>query len=198
MRITLAVSIGIVAAGLGSAAPAQGQTTGMPTHEFGVDLGVAYHNIASSVSGGSSVSEFSVATPVDLRVGFISASPTSLELRLVASLLTASGGGATVTAYSLMPDVNVLYKLGAGHGPHNLLGPYFTAGVGAGLSGISDGSSTSGVNVTINVGVGARGAFGTGATRGEFFVAYTPKNDKIGPAGNEITMGVRLGISLWH
>jgi hypothetical protein len=158
-----------------------------PQHEFGVDVALAY----SSVSGGNGV--FSLATPVDVRVGFVSATKLSWEGRLGLAFTSTSGS----TAYSLSPDVNVLYELGAGTGAHSMMGPYLTGGLGLGI--ISFGSSNSGVNFTVNAGVGTRIQAGSGgAWRFEGFLAYTPKNTTIGPFGNMFSIGARVGLSLWH
>jgi len=200
MRIALAGSIGALA-GVMLAAPLVGQTAGMPKHEFGVDLGLAYSNIASPVSGGSSLSVVGITTPVDVRVGFVAPGPLSWELRFVGSFMNESSGGFSLTIYSFMPDVNLLYRLGAGKGQWHLLGPYLTAGLGVKVTGESSspgGGSNSGLNVPINVGLGTRTPLGSGAFRGELYLAFTPKNGNVGPDGNEITAGVRAGISLWH
>ena len=201
MKVALARSLGALAAGVMLAAPLSGQTAGGPKHEFGVDLGIAYSNIASPVSGGSSVSVVQLTTPVDVRVGFLAPGPLSWELRFVGSFQNESSGGFSLTIYSFMPDVNLIYRLGAGAGQRQLLGPYLTAGLGARVTGESSsggGGSNSGLNVPINLGLGTRTALGSGAFRGELYLAFTPKNGNIGPDGNEITLGVRAGISLWH
>ena len=201
MRIALAGSMGALAAGVMLAAPLRGQTAGMPKHEFGVDLGLTYSNIASPAAGGSSVSVVAITTPVDVRVAFLSPDPVSWELRFIGSYMNESSGGFSVTIYSFMPDVNVLYRLGTGTGPWHLLGPYLTAGLGARVIGESSsggGGSNAGLNVPVNVGIGTRTALGSGAFRGELYLAFTPKNGNVGPDGNEITVGVRAGISLWH
>jgi hypothetical protein len=178
-----------------AAAFAQGMA--MPHHEFGVDLGVVYHSI-SAPAGGNSVTGFGITTPVDVRVGFVSQSAMSFEGRLALSYQSLKSGGVSFSAYTVSPDINILFKLGAGTGHHNMMGPYLTAGVGATFAGVSDGSSTSGSNVTFNAGVGTRTAFGSGAWRYEGFVAYTLKNTDIGPIENQLSIGVRVGLSLWH
>lgn len=167
-----------------------GSGAGMaPEHEFGVDLGIAYN----SISGGNGV--FLLNTPLDVRVGFVSATKLSWEGRFSLNFAATSGA----SALSFTPDVNVLYKLGTGHGPHNLLGPYLTAGVGTGIQSLKvAGVTNSGANFTVNAGIGTRAAAGSGAWRFEGFVAYTPKNTKIGPFGNQFTIGARVGLSLWH
>src|SRR5437868_2986308 len=69
-----------------------------PTHEFGVDLAVAY----SKPSGGSST--ISIFTPVDVRVGFLSTGMIQPEARL--TLGFSSGGGSTGIAFD--PGLNLL------------------------------------------------------------------------------------------
>ena len=157
-----------------------------PHHEFGVDLAMVYQ----SPSGGSGV--FRIMTPVDVRLGFVSTGKVSLEPRLVLNF--ASGAGST--AYNIGPDLNLLWKLGAGSGPHRLMGPYLTAGAGVNIISLGSGS-TSGATVTLNAGLGTRAQLGSGAFRLEGFVAYTPKNTSLGTA-NTLSIGARAGVSLWH
>src|SRR5689334_2127850 len=86
-----------------------------PTHEFGVDLGVVY----SKPSGGSSV--VSIATPVDVRVGFVSAGSIQPELRMTFSFVTTSG----FHSLNFDPGVNLLMRMGSATNMH---GPYLTVG----------------------------------------------------------------------
>jgi hypothetical protein len=187
MRKLLAVAA--LASGL-ALVPALGRAQGgigtMPHHEFGVDLAMVYQ----SPSGGNGV--FQIMTPVDVRLGFVSASKVSLEPRLVLNFVSSSGS----TAYDIGPDLNVLWKLGAGHGPHNLMGPYLTAGAGINIISFGSGNS-SGATVTLNAGIGTRARYGSGAFRLEGFVAYTPRNTSLGTAST-LAIGARAGVSLWH
>ena len=178
----------IAAAGL-VAAPATGRAQAMgshPEHEFGVDLALAYQ----SPSGGNGA--FRVMTPVDVRLGFVSSGRMSFEPRFTLDFASSSG----TTVYNIGPDLNLLWKLGPGHGPHNLMGPYLTAGVGANVISFGTGGS-SGATVTFNGGLGTRIPWGPGAFRFEGFAAYTPKSTSLG-SPNTLSIGARGGISLWH
>ncbi|HVM43154.1 MAG TPA: hypothetical protein VMT77_06590 [Gemmatimonadales bacterium] len=168
-----------------AAAVAQGMTT-RPEHELGVDLSLVYQ----SPSGGNGV--FRVMTPVDVRLGFVSSGRMSFEPRFTLDFASSSG----TTVYNIGPDLNLLWKLGPGHGPHNLMGPYLTAGVGTNIISFGTGGS-SGATLTFNGGLGTRIPWGPGAFRVEGFVAYTPKNTSLG-APNTLSIGARGGISLWH
>ncbi len=177
-----------VVAGL-AVVPAAGFAQGMggrPHHEFGVDLALVYQ----SPSGGTGV--FRVMTPVDVRLGFVSTGRVSLEPRFVLDFATASGS----TVYNIGPDLNVLWKLGPGSGPYNLMGPYLTAGAGVNIISFGSGS-TSGATFTLNAGLGSRIRYGSGAFRVEGFVGYTPKNTSLGTVST-LSIGARGGISLWH
>lgn len=168
-------------------AAAFAQAGGMaPEHELGVDLAMIYQ----SPSGGNGV--FRIMTPVDVRLGFVSSGKVSLEPRFTLNFVSSSG----TTVYNIGPDLNILWKLGPGHGYRNLMGPYLTAGLGANIISFGSGGS-SGATVTINGGIGTRVPWGPGAFRVEGFVAYTPKNTSLG-APNTLGIGVRGGISLWH
>ncbi|HXY69095.1 MAG TPA: hypothetical protein VEH62_06570 [Gemmatimonadales bacterium] len=172
-----------------AAAPAAGFAqgmSGMPHHELGVDLALVYQ----SPSGGTGV--FRVMTPVDVRLGFVSSGNLSFEPRFVLTFASSSG----TTVYNIGPDLNLLWKLGSGHGPHNLMGPYLTAGAGVNVISLGTGS-TSGATFTVNAGLGTRVPWGAGAFRFEGFFAWTPKNTSLGTA-NTLSIGARGGISLWH
>jgi hypothetical protein len=159
---------------------------GHPTHEFGVDLAAVY----SKPSGGSS--GFSIFTPVDVRVGFISEGMMQPEARL--TLNFASGGG---TFISFDPGLNMIFKMGSATHMH---GPYFTVGADVNIISLkpTGGTSTSGAIITINGGLGARGMWGaTAGKRVEGFVAYSLKNTSLG-APNTLHIGARLGLSFFH
>jgi hypothetical protein len=152
---------------------------GRPKHEFGVDI-IGYLN---SPSGGTS--GLVVTTPVDVRVGFVSASNMSWEGRFSAFLSTAG-----TTFYSIDPGVNVLFKMGQGTMTNNT---YFTVGADADLRG----SSPSGVVPGINGGIGIRRPYGSAAWRLEASARYQFKNTSLGFVST-FQVGVRAGLSLWH
>lgn len=186
-RLISSVAVIAVAVAVPTLAAAQAA----PKHEFGVDVGLGLQ----SPSGGST--QFVLQTPVDVRVGFLSASPLSWEGRL--TLTYASKGFGNSAAYSLAPDVQALLKLGKGSGPRNMLGAYATAGAGLDFLDapkIGGGTNSSAV-VRINGGIGDRLPFGADAWRIEGFVAYDFKNTTIGLPGT-LEVGVRLGLSFWH
>ena len=187
-RLIAAVALLAGAAAVPTTLLAQGMA---PHHEFGVDVGLG----VLSPSGGSS--HFVLATPVDVRLGFVSASPLSWEGRL--TLIYDSRGYGSNAAYSLAPDIQALLKLGKGGGPRGLLGAYETAGMGLDFRDAPNG--TGGTNSTallrINGGIGDRLPYGSGAVRIEGFVAYDFKSTTLGvPATVEV--GARVGLSLWH
>jgi hypothetical protein len=155
-------------------------------HELGVDLGIGY----TKPSGGSGV--FSIGTPVDLRIGFVSSGSLEVEPRFTFNF--ASGGGNN--AYSFTPDVNLLFGLGA---DKNKKGPYVTVGAGVDLNHIkiSGLGSTSTSQFNFNGGVGTRVPYESGAFRLEAFVRYLLKNTSKG-LPNELEVGARIGLSLWH
>jgi hypothetical protein len=90
------------------AAPAVARAQRMAEHEIGVDAAVAW--VKPSGVGAS----LTIMTPVDVRLGFASRGPLSVEPRL--SLFLRSDGG---TRYSIDPGVNLLYRLGGTAVNHN-------------------------------------------------------------------------------
>jgi hypothetical protein len=178
-------------------APAVAAAQGaLPHHEYGVDLALVFQNV-SSLGGAGSTSRFVALTPVDVRVGFVSSSPLSLEGRLTFAF-NSRGYGANA-AYTLAPDLNVLYRLGHGSGAHGLLGPYLTGGLGLDLTDAPNGAggTRSGLVMSLNGGLGTRIAAGAAATRLEGFVAYAFKNATVDAPGT-FSIGARVGLSLWH
>ena len=154
-------------------------------HEVGVDLGVVY----SKPSGSDGV--ISIGTPVDVRLGFVSSGKLEVEPRF--TFLYASGGGNN--AYTFTPDINFLFGLGA---DNNKKGPYFTVGAGVDLAHASIGGvsgSTSQFN--FNGGLGTRVPYESGAFRLEAFARYHLKNTSKG-LPNQLDIGARIGLSLWH
>jgi len=156
-------------------------TTGGAKHEFGVDIGVAYVK-PDQVSGG-----IVIGTPVDVRVGLVSGKKMMWEPRFTLFLSTVGGG----TSYRFNPGVNVLFANSTG-GHRN--GMYFTVGGGLALGDLGGGSGTA---FSANGGVGWRKPYGGGAWRYELFVQYDSESlELLQPS--TISIGGRIGISLWH
>lgn len=179
----------IVALGLVTAAAAA-QHAMQAKHEIGVDIAAAYeHQSLGSVSA----NQFTAGTPVDLRLGFIAGSRLVLEPRIFFRYASKggfnTGTGATVAAYVIMPDLNLLVAF-----QDNKKGPYFTAGVGADLEKVTQ---TSTGQLAINGGVGTRVPYESGAIRLEAFGRYAFKNETNG-VPNALDIGARIGLSLWH
>ena len=151
-------------------------------HEFGVDIGVAYVK-PDAVDGG-----IVIGTPVDVRVGLVSAGKKMMwEPRF--ALLFSTVGGSTI--YQFNPGVNVLFSNSPGG---HRSGMYFTVGGGLALGDLGGGSGTA---FSANGGVGWRKPYGSGAWRYELFVQYDSESlELLQPS--TISIGARLGISLWH
>ena len=156
-------------------------TTGGAKHEFGVDIGVAYVK-PDQISGG-----IVIGTPVDVRVGLVTAKKMMWEPRFQLFLSTVGGS----TFYQFNPGVNVLFaNTPGGH----RRGMYFTVGGGLALGDLGGGSGTA---FSANGGVGWRKPYGSGAWRYELFVQYDSESlELLQPS--TISIGGRIGISLWH
>ena len=156
-----------------------------PKHEFGVDLAAVY----SKESGSDGV--FSIGTPVDVRIGFVSSGALEVEPRF--SFSYATGGGDNI--YVFTPDINLLFGLSA---DHNKKGPYFTVGAGVDLAHASFGGvSSSASQFNFNGGIGTRVPYESAAFRLEAFARYNLKNTSKG-LPNELEIGARIGLSFWH
>ena len=147
-------------------------------HEFGVDLGIVYTK-ESNVDG-----IFSIGTPVDVRVGFVSSGSMMFEPRFSLLFLSQSGNSGTLADLG----VNVLF------GKDQRAGMYFTAG-GSMLLASGGGSTATGFSV--NGGIGTRSGYGSGALRLEAFVKYDLESADFGRL-NTLNIGARVGLSLWH
>jgi hypothetical protein len=170
VRKFVAVLVGLVLAGA-SVSAAQDAAK----REFGVDLGFVYH----SPDGGDSY--FTIGTPVDVRVGFVSGEKLTFEPRVAFSYISDVLGDA---AYTADLGLNVTYGMQS-----NRNGLYLTAGASTVLIGaLGETASTFG----FNGGIGTR----SGMLRAEAFGAYLMENtDKGIPADTQF--GVRLGLSFW-
>jgi len=162
-----------------------------PKHELGVDLAVVYSK-ESCPAGVTCDGVFSIGTPVDVRIGFVSSGKLEVEPRF--SFLYATGGGDNF--YTFTPDINLLFGLSA---DNNKKGPYFTVGAGVDLThvSISGQGSNSTSQFNFNGGFGTRMPYESGAIRLEAFVRYLLKNDKKF-LPNTLNIGARIGLSLWH
>jgi hypothetical protein len=155
--------------------------SGGATHEFGVDLGVAYVK-PQNISGG-----IRILTPVDVRIGFVPSRGNMMwEGRLSADINTVGG----TTRYLLSPGVDVLFSNTPGG---HRRGMYFGGGAGLVLGDFGAGSGTA---VQLHAGVGWRKPYESAAWRYEMGFQWQSDNAKIGPSA--ISIGGRVGISLWH
>ena len=150
-------------------------------HELGIDLNLGYY----SQSGGGN-SGLIMRTPVDLRFGFVSHGKLSPEIRFAMNLV--SGGG---TVYIVDPGLNLLYILSRQSIQRNT---YLTGGADF---QIIDAGANSGMVPGINVGIGIRRPYESGAWRLEGYFKYMFKNTSLG-FPNTTQLGVRAGLSLWH
>lgn len=168
---------------LPSLAEAQRRTTAGARHEFGVDVFVGYVK-PDGIDGG-----IAIGTPVDVRVGLVKAGKMMWEPRF--SFAISTGGG---TEYELRPGVNVLFAQSPGN---HRSGMYFTGG--AGLMLVDEGAN-GGTGFALNGGVGWRKPYGTAAWRYELGLGWSSEITDGGTTvrASTITIGARLGISLWH
>jgi hypothetical protein len=171
---------GVALAGTLLAAPALAQNG---KTEFGVDVGIAYTKYSGASNG-----VFAIHTPVDVRIAFPLAGNLALEPRFSATFVSSSGD----SYHLLNPGLNLL--IGLPGGAYNK-GLYVTAG---GALAIMGGTGTTSESAfSLNAGLGMRSPMGAGASRGELFVGYTPKQGTAVPA-SILTLGVRLGLSFFN
>ncbi len=175
---TALMASSVIAAAQGAAAPHGAMRGAM--HEVGVDLSAAYSH--ESFTGGS-FNHLLIATPVDVRIGFVSRGNIMFEPRFAFTfdskeLVTGQ------SAYVFTPDLNVLF------GKNQKRGPYFTAGAGVDLLHAAGASAT---QFGLNVGVGTRSPYESGAIRLEAFVQYKFKNTNKG-LPNTLSIGGRIGL----
>jgi hypothetical protein len=167
-------------------AQAQRRTTaasGVATHEFGVDLGLAYVK-PNGVDGG-----INLQTPLDIRYGFVPRSGKMMwEPRLSLTFSTVGGN----TTYLFSPQVNLLYANSTGG---HRRGMYFTGGGGLVMG---DGGGGSGTAIKLEGGVGWRKPYEGAAWRYEVGLQWVSQSAELGPFADYIAIGGRIGISLWH
>lgn len=193
LRAAIIVTIVAVAPALALAQQAA------PKVELGADLTVQYLKPEGNdgiIHIGSMLMTGDVelmTIPVTFRLGLVSEGPTSFEARLAAGLTSITGSGGH-TYYSIAPGLNVLRRLRGKAANDNT---YVTAGASVNVFGYSGSlsSHTYGI-ISFNAGLGMRRPWGTGASRGEFFIAYTLENTSLG-SPNYVNIGVHLGVSLF-
>lgn len=153
-------------------------------HELGADITGFYQHLSL---GGVSTNQVLVATPVDVRLGVGIGSTATIEPRITFAYHSKgnSNGGA---AYAFVPDLNITWGFQSAR-----KGPYLTAG-----GALRIGHDTSTVTqFGFNGGIGTRIPWESGAVRLEAFGQYFLKKaaDNI---PNELNIGIRIGLSLWH
>ena len=181
---------GMVLAALALSLPADAQAqrrttaaSGVATHEFGVDLGLAYVK-PNGVDGG-----INLQTPLDIRYGFVPRSGKMMwEPRLSLTFSTVGGN----TTYLFSPQVNLLYANSTGG---HRRGMYFTGGGGLVMG---DGGGGSGTAIKLEGGVGWRKPYEGAAWRYEVGLQWVSESAELGPFADYIAIGGRIGISLWH
>ena len=148
--------------------------------EFGFDLGAAYRK-PSGEDGG-----IVIGTPLELRMGLVTAKKLMWEPRLGFEFNTVGGS----TSYNIRPGVNVLYAMAPGT---HRTGMYLTGG-GA-LQLVDFGQS--GTVMSMNAALGWRKPWGNAAWRYELGFRYSFENQDLG-VPSTIEIGGRFGVSLWH
>ena len=153
-------------------------------HEFGADITGFYQRLSQN---GASSNQILIGTPVDLRVGIGAGDKATVEPRINFAFHSKgnSNGGA---AYEFIPDLNFTWGFQSNHN-----GPYLTAG--AALRMEHDTSTQT--QFGFNGGLGTRIPYESGAIRLEAFGQYFLKKAADG-IPNELNIGVRIGLSLWH
>jgi hypothetical protein len=153
-------------------------------HELGVDIAGMYQRFSLA---GQSSNNILIGTPVDLRIGFGSGAKATVEPRIV-FVFHSKGNSAGGAAYEFDPTLNFTWGFQS-----NKKGGYLT--VGGALRMAHDTSTQT--QFGFNGGVGTRIPYEAGAIRLEAFGAYFLKKAADG-IPNELDIGVRIGLSLWH
>ena len=153
-------------------------------HEVGVDIAGMYQRFSLA---GQSTNNILIGTPVDVRLGFVSGAKATLEPRIV-FVFHSKGNSAGGAAYEFDPTLNFTWGFES-----NKKGGYLT--VGGALRMAHDTSTQT--QFGFNGGVGTRIPYEAGAIRLEAFGAYFLKKAADG-IPNELDIGVRIGLSLWH
>jgi hypothetical protein len=176
---------------LGLPAVTQAQRRGAlpagPKNELGVDLAFQFIDRGAGVGGG-----VQLASPVDVRWGFMSRSNVHFEVRGSLAYDSKLAGGEASMTFS--PGINVLYQLKRGSGTGaRMRAPYLTGG--AGLNIVKAGAAGTETQFALGGGVGTRLPAGGLVFRPEGYVAYAFESGFLPRA---FTLGVRAGFSFWH
>ncbi len=161
---------------------------GGATHEYGVDLGLAYYDPDGGESG------IRIGAPLDIRVGFVSAKKLQWEARLLLDYDSKGAGGGTEAAYQISPGVNALYAMNRAT---NRNGMYLTGGAGLNLVKAAALSAT---GFSLNAAVGWRKPTGNAALRYEIGLKYDleASDGAIVVIPKTLSIGGRIGLSFWH
>jgi hypothetical protein len=155
-------------------------------HELGVDVAIMYQSLSL---GGVSANHILLFTPVDVRLGLVPKGKAKymFEPRF-ALAFDSKDPGTGQSAYVFTPDLNLLFA------KDQRKGMYWTVGAGIDLL---HGGGTSATQIGVNGGIGTRSPWEGGARRMEAFLQYKLKNTSKG-LPNQLNIGARLGLSLWH
>ncbi len=155
-------------------------------HEFGVDVGIAYYDPDIGESG------IRILTPLDVRVGFVTPKKLQWEGRLAFAF--DSKGTGTQGTHFISPGVNAVYAMNRST---NRSGMYLTGGAALNLI---DAGAASGTGFSLNGAIGWRKPYGNAAWRYEFGIKYDGEvaDGVVVLVPKTISIGARLGISLWH
>jgi len=182
----VAVLITLPALADGQRRPAP-RPAGGAKHEFGVDVGLGYYDPDGGQAG------FVIASPLDVRVGFVSAKKLQWEGRLVFQI-DSKGVGTGQGIHNISPGVNAVYAMTPGG---NRNGMYLTGGAGLNLRDIG---VASGTGFSLNGAVGWRKPYGNSAFRYEVGIKWDSqiKDNGVVFFPRILTIGGRVGISFWH
>ncbi|MDP3911939.1 MAG: hypothetical protein Q8Q14_16260 [Gemmatimonadales bacterium] len=182
-KLISGVALAVTLWSIPAVAEAQRRAAARSSHEFGVDVGVAYVK-PSNVDGG-----IAIQTPFDVRYGFVPRSGNMMwEPRATLTFSTVGG----VTTYLFTPGVNVLFSNTPGG---HRRGMFFLGGAGLVMG---DGGGGSGTAFKLEAGVGWRKPYGTAAWRYELGFQWVSESAELGPFADYIAIGGRIGISLWN
>ncbi|MGH7700392.1 MAG: hypothetical protein ACREMJ_07755 [Gemmatimonadales bacterium] len=161
--------------------------------EFGVDVGIAWYDPDGGEQG------IRLATPLDVRVGFVPRAGQNIMWEGRFSLAFDSKGGSDAAGdpaslYVFTPGVNLLYA--SRPGGHRT-GMYFTGGAGLNLVDVGE---LGGAGFSLNGAVGWRKPYGSAALRYEVGLQWDSEIEDSGAIifPSTLSIGARVGISLWR
>ena len=184
-------SIAFVALFLSVPALVEAQRRAAPSggakHEFGIDIGLGYYD----PDGGDSGLRF--ATPLDVRVGFVTAKKLQWEGR-VGIRFDSKGAGGTEGTHEISLGANGVYAMTP---RGNRSGMYLTGGAGISMRDVG---TLSGTGFSLNAAIGWRKPAGNAALRYEVGLKYDGEvaDGAVVLVPKTITIGGRIGLSLWH